>query len=64
MCGTPNEDEWPELTKLKYYKELAPKSQIESQIKEYFRENNLVDDITLSILEGMLKLTPSMRLTA
>lgn len=58
MLGTPTEDEWPGVSKLKLYGEMSQKkytNRLSSHVKSKMKN---VDDETLSFLSGLLSLDP------
>jgi len=65
ICGTPDEIEWPGVTKLPYYNELFPKPKYANKLKEYMLSlNKEIDNISLDLLQKLLNYNPKMRISA
>ena len=62
-CGIPNEESWKGVTKLKYWKERCPNANYTFNLREVYKDNKKVDDITFDLLSKMLILDPSKRIT-
>ena len=62
-CGIPNEDTWKGVTKLKYWKDRCPNANYTFNLREVYKDNKKVDDITFDLLSKMLILDPSKRIT-
>ncbi|KAJ1262719.1 hypothetical protein BS78_09G131400 [Paspalum vaginatum] len=61
LCGTPDELSWPGITKLPCYNNLKPSYPIKRCVKEVFKR---FDRHALDLLERMLTLDPSQRISA
>ena len=64
LCGTPNEDNWPGVTKLKHWNTFRPAVQKPVAIRERFRSDPNFTPAAINLLENLLQLDPSKRLTA
>ena len=62
-CGIPNEDTWKGVTKLKYWKDRCPNANYTFNLREVYKDNKKVDDVTFDLLSKMLILDPSKRIT-
>uniref|UniRef100_A0AC34G9P8 Uncharacterized protein n=1 Tax=Panagrolaimus sp. ES5 TaxID=591445 RepID=A0AC34G9P8_9BILA len=60
ICGTPSPENWPGVEKLPLWKNITLK-QHPRVVKDYFRE---LPSIPLDLLDSLLSLDPSKRLTA
>ncbi|CAA2982596.1 cyclin-dependent kinase C-2-like [Olea europaea subsp. europaea] len=61
LCGAPNEDIWPGVSKIPWYNNLKPSRPMKRRIREYFRH---FDRHALDLLDKMLTLDPSQRISA
>ena len=64
LCGTPNEKNWPGISNLPNYKDLSQKAEYKNILRDQFKDNKLVDDITFDLLNRLLELNPKKRITA
>ena len=62
-CGTPNESNWPGVTKLPLYNKICPRTIFPNSFKEHFKNYPDIDEITLDLLSKMLQLDPKKRIT-
>lgn len=62
-CGSPTEDSWPEVTRLKWWPSYKPEKPQPSRLREKFAGVNVTDS-TLLIIEQMLQLNPNKRISA
>ncbi|KAJ8446813.1 hypothetical protein Cgig2_016123 [Carnegiea gigantea] len=61
LCGAPDESNWPGVTKLPWYNNFKPNRPMKRRLREYFRH---FDRHALELLERMLTLDPSQRISA
>eukprot|EP00252_Welwitschia_mirabilis_P017453 TRINITY_DN3867_c0_g2_i1.p1 TRINITY_DN3867_c0_g2~~TRINITY_DN3867_c0_g2_i1.p1 ORF type:complete len:284 (-),score=67.64 TRINITY_DN3867_c0_g2_i1:764-1615(-) len=61
LCGTPDESNWPGVSKLPWYNNFKPSKPIRRRIRETFRN---FDRHALELVEKMLTLDPSQRISA
>ena len=61
-CGTPNESNWPGVTKLPLYDKFCPKKEFPFVLKRFFEDNRKVDDCCFDLLSKMLILDPNKRI--
>ncbi len=62
-CGTPNEENWPGVSKLPLYNALCPKNNYPNVLRSIYSDNNKVDDCCFDLLSKMLMLCPKKRIT-
>ena len=62
-CGTPNENNWPGVTKLPLYKKLCPSNNFPNSFKEFFKDIPKLDDVAMDLFSKMLELDPKKRIT-
>ena len=62
-CGTPNETNWPGVTKLPLYNKLCPRTIFPNSFNEHFKNYPDIDEVTLDLLSKMLQLDPKKRIT-
>ena len=62
MCGTPCPAVWPEVIHLPGFQSLKPKKQYRRRVREEFAV--MMPTSALDLLDGMLALDPSKRLSA
>ncbi|KAL9316068.1 hypothetical protein ACSQ67_017069 [Phaseolus vulgaris] len=61
LCGAPTEINWPGVSKIPYYNKFMPTRPMKRRLREVFRH---FDHHALELLEKMLTLDPSQRITA
>lgn len=61
LCGTPDEINWPGVSKIPWYNKFKPARPMKRRIKEVFRH---FDSHALELLDKMLCLDPSKRISA
>ncbi|KAG8383529.1 hypothetical protein BUALT_Bualt04G0023000 [Buddleja alternifolia] len=61
LCGTPDEETWPGVSKFPWYYRFKPMRQRKKRIHELFRH---FDQHALDLLEKMLALDPAQRISA
>ncbi|KAH1263535.1 Cyclin-dependent kinase C-2 [Glycine max] len=61
LCGAPNEVNWPGVSKIPYYNKFMPTRPMKRRLRDVFRH---FDHHALELLEKMLTLDPSQRITA
>lgn len=61
LCGAPDEAIWPGVTKLPWYNNFKPNRPMKRRLRDYFRH---FDRHALELLERMLTLDPSQRISA
>ena len=69
LCGTPTEEDWPEITNLSFYSLLTPKQNypriLTKNLKKNLNENfQKISEDAFDLLEGLLTVNPTKRLTA
>lgn len=64
ICGTPNEEIWPGVRKLPLYSEHGPRETRVRVLKEKYAEHPNFDEQALDLLDKLLTLDPSKRLSA
>ena len=62
-CGTPNELEWPGVTKLPFFSKICPKSKFNNSFKEFYKDYEKVDEIAMDLWTKMLQMNPKKRIT-
>ncbi|GER54721.1 cyclin-dependent kinase C_1 [Striga asiatica] len=58
ICGTPNEDIWPGVSKIPWYNNFKPTRLVKRRLREHFRH---FDRHALDLLDRMLTLDPSQQ---
>lgn len=61
LCGTPDEVNWPGVTKIPWYSNFKPARPMKRRVREVFKH---FDRHALELLERMLTLDPSQRISA
>ena len=61
-CGTPNETTWPGVTELHNFNLLNPKTVYPNVLREFYKDNDKVDDCCFDLLSRMLVLNPKERI--
>ncbi|CAA2993396.1 cyclin-dependent kinase c-2 [Olea europaea subsp. europaea] len=61
LCGTPDEINWPGVSKIPWYNKFKPARPLKRRVREVFRH---FDRNALELLEKMLALDPSQRISA
>ncbi|ONK75549.1 uncharacterized protein A4U43_C03F18060 [Asparagus officinalis] len=61
LCGTPDEINWPGVTKIPWYNNFKPSRPMKRRVREVFKH---FDRHALELLERMLTLDPSQRISA
>jgi cyclin-dependent kinase 12/13 len=65
ICGTPDEKKWPGVTKLPLWDELvSQKADYKNILREQFKDNKCVDDVTFDLIQRLLELNPKDRINA
>ena len=64
ICGTPDEKNWPGLTELPLWQKLSQITPYKNCLRENFKDNKFVDDITFDLINKLLQLNPKDRITA
>ena len=62
-CGTPNDIEWPGVSKLPLFNKLLPKTKFSNSFKEFYKDHENIDDISLDLFYKMLQMNPEKRIT-
>ena len=60
-CGNPDEINWPNVSTLKNYSQLIPKTKYENKLQKTYYPN--IDEVTLDLIKKMLTLNPKERIT-
>ncbi|KAI3706097.1 hypothetical protein L1987_76352 [Smallanthus sonchifolius] len=61
LCGSPDEVNWPGVSRIPWYNKYKPSRQMKRRVREVFRH---FDRNALELLEKMLALDPSQRISA
>ncbi|XP_071709856.1 cyclin-dependent kinase C-2-like isoform X1 [Rutidosis leptorrhynchoides] len=61
LCGSPDEINWPGVSRIPWYNKFKPSRQMKRRVREVFRH---FDRNALELLEKMLTLDPSQRISA
>ncbi|RAL53071.1 unnamed protein product [Cuscuta campestris] len=61
LCGTPDEINWPGVTKIPWYNKFKPSRPMKRRVRETFRT---FDRHALDLLDKMMTLDPSQRISA
>ncbi|KAK4792085.1 hypothetical protein SAY86_022520 [Trapa natans] len=61
LCGAPDDTNWPGVSKIPWYNNFKPTRPIKRRLKDVFRH---FDPLALELLERMLTLDPSQRISA
>ena len=62
-CGTPNETNWPGVTKLPLYNKLCPRIIFPNSFVEHFKNFPKIDEVAMDLFSKMLQLDPKKRIT-
>ena len=62
-CGTPNETNWPGVTKLPLYNKLCPRTIFPNSFVEHFKNFPKIDEVAMDLFSKMLQLDPKKRIT-
>ena len=63
IIGTPDESNWPGVSKLEFYSKLCPKKKYEFSLRRIYDDNEKVGDVCFDLLKKMLVLDPKQRIT-
>ncbi|CAI9106042.1 OLC1v1005099C1 [Oldenlandia corymbosa var. corymbosa] len=61
LCGSPDEKNWPDVSKIPWYNNLKPSRPMKRRLREVFRH---FDRHALELLDKMLMLDPAQRISA
>ncbi|KAF6148742.1 hypothetical protein GIB67_019350 [Kingdonia uniflora] len=61
LCGAPNEENWPGVSKIPWYNNFKPTRPLKRRVWEFFKH---FDRHALELLDKMLTLDPSQRISA
>jgi cyclin-dependent kinase 12/13 len=62
-CGTPNETNWPGVTKLPLYNKYIPRTNFPNSFNETYKNVDNIDEVSLDLFSKMLQLDPKKRIT-
>ena len=62
-CGTPNESNWPGVTKLPLYNKLCPRTNFPNSFAEHFKAFPKIDEVAMDLFSKMLQLDPNKRIS-
>ncbi len=62
-CGTPNETNWPGVTKLPLYNKYIPRTNFPNSFNETYKNYDNIDEVSLDLFSKMLQLDPKKRIT-
>ncbi len=62
IIGTPDESNWPGVSKLEFYSKLCPKKKYDFSLRKIYDDNDKVDDVCFDLLKKMLYLDPKQRI--
>ena len=62
-CGTPNELDWPGVTKLPFFSKLSPKTKYTNTFKDFYKNYEKVDETAMDLWTKMLQMNPKKRIT-
>jgi cyclin-dependent kinase 12/13 len=62
-CGTPNETNWPGVTKLPLYNKYIPRTIFPNSFNETYKNVDNIDEVSLDLFSKMLQLDPKKRIT-
>jgi serine/threonine protein kinase len=63
IIGTPDESNWPGVSKLEFYSKLCPKKKYDFSLRKIYDDNEKVDDVCFDLLKKMLFLDPKQRIS-
>ena len=66
-CGSPSEKSWPGVTRLRHWAELCPLGEKPRVLREVFSDRELyplLDDSGVDLIDKLLSLNPTTRLSA
>ncbi|KAL0751958.1 hypothetical protein Bca101_033961 [Brassica carinata] len=64
LCGSPDENNWPGVTKMPWFNNFKPSRPLKRRVREFFGQYQVFDRHALELLDKMLVLDPSQRITA
>ena len=62
-CGTPNDTNWPGVTKLPLYNKLCPRTNFPNSFNEHFKNFPKIDEVSMDLFSKMLTLDPKKRIS-
>ncbi|XP_048598399.1 cyclin-dependent kinase C-1 isoform X1 [Brassica napus] len=64
LCGSPDENNWPGVSKMPWFNNFKPSRPLKRRVREFFGQYQVFDRHALELLDKMLVLDPSQRITA
>lgn len=61
--GSPTEENWPGVTALPFFNQLNPRVKYPNHFRDFFKDNNKVEDVAFDLLKSMLRLNPNKRIS-